>query len=263
MRRLNLDPLVNTGGHRRSVNDLNYLQESIYDVVKALGTMVGNSVGGPVILGDFQLRDNGSTFDLLNQCAVFYQNKIYFVNAATGVAKSGAGGAEYKFQIVSTPGPDNPVSYQSGSPFNVHLTEDMQLVHTNLTGSTYVPLTAFNTGWVTVSSPVTTGLTIDDPGQFVSIKYKRIGKTLNLWFRIVCTVDGVTYPSFNLPNGYKLKENIWQICGGFHTSGPDNNLMVVYNGGGNPQLFFSPHDGTNFNADDNVDIRGSLTFEIE
>jgi hypothetical protein len=264
MKRLNLDSSVNLGGHKRSVNDLQQLQESIYDSVRALAYAIGGDSASPLILGDFQLRDNGSTFDLEAGCAVFYNNKVYFVPPAA--AQPLSIGGVYKFQIVTTTGPNNPVTYQSGVNFNVHLDEVMNLVHTTTVGASYIPLSSFSTGgWTELDDNFeTASMTVAGGGEYFLCRYSKIGKTLHLYLDIVGTIV-TSPPQIYLPFNFKLKRSVLQyalgtrdIGGGFSFAG----LRLVGTAGNN-YIVVGLENGGAMSDGDKFTLRVNFSLEIE
>ncbi len=204
MKRMNLDSSINLGGHKRSVNDLETLQGSIDDICQAIGLMLGNS-GSAAVLSELEIEDLGATYNLNKPASVFYNGKLYRVNSVFGAAKGGVG-SEYKFEITTTPLADNPVTYQSGASFNVHIEEEMELRHTNASGAQYLALSAVTASeWITFPTTALTNLTVAGGGEYCRVKYRVLGKTLFCYVAVVGQLTGTSF-AIPLPNGYKTKE---------------------------------------------------------
>jgi|GEM_PF-4724100 len=206
---LNINSTDNLGGHKRSNNDLYYIQQSVYDVCEALAITLGNTTS-PLVLGDFALTDGATTFTLAFDAIVYYNRKLYRVSAATGVTKSVAAGAAYKFRIDTTLGLQNPVTYGSGAQKNVHLYEYMTLVHTELTGTNYVPLATMNVGtWIPYTPVLGSGFSAVTTSGY----YKVIGKTMHLRISVTAMNDDEGAKTVLLPGVYKCKHTARRMPG--------------------------------------------------
>lgn len=202
---IDLDEAVNLGGHRFTLDDLAYLQRSVLDAVQAMAYIHGSG-GNPAILSDLQITDNGTTFDLEKPAMVYYSGKVWEVDPEYGVTK-GTGG-EFKFQLFTEVNPNNPVTYGSGEQFNIHKNQKMKLVYTNLTGSDYVPLTAFTgSSWIPYTPTISADITFAGPGEHLNCRYRVQGKTLYLSVDFIGQFDVNNAPSITMPYGYKAKYN--------------------------------------------------------
>lgn len=202
MKQLKLDQSINVGGHRRSVDDLLYLQDSILDVAQALALMHGNS-GSTAILSELEIEDLGATYNLNKPAVVYHDGKLYRVESVFGAAKGGVGSA-FKFEMTTTVGANDPVEYENGSLFNVHIDETLQLRHTNAVGPQYIELSAAQaSAWI--SFPTTpTNITVIGVGEYCVVKYRVLGKTLFVYVSINGQLTANTF-SVPLPNAYKSK----------------------------------------------------------
>lgn len=258
MNRLNIADTVNLGGHKMSLNDLNTLQLSVFDVAQALAFMMGQG-GTNIILSQLLIDDRVNDFDVELPAVVFYTGKLYEVPAAFSQAKS-AGGA-YKFRIDTAVDPDNPVTYQDGSSFNVHINETMTLVHTTQTGANYIPLSSFNSfnGWNEVE-PSTTNLDTGDPGDEKTLRYRIIGNTMFFTLHLIGTVSANGAVSVTFP---------WTI-----KSAADQNVVAVGTRNGSIQNYLgSLPDGqsgisfsiitTTFSASDEIELVCHGTIQIK
>lgn len=191
MKQLNIDPAVNVGGHKFSLNDLQYLQNSVFDMTQVFAFLLGQGAQN-VILTVMQLDDRTNDFDLELPLWVYYNGEVYRCDAA--FAQSKTSGGAYKFRIDTATHPDNPVQYADGNSYNVHIEKTMTLVHTTLSGANYVTLASlqqFN-GWQT-HDPSVSNLDTSDPGDAKSLRYRVMGNTMFFTLKLKGTVsaDGV------------------------------------------------------------------------
>lgn len=199
MHELNLDPSINLGGHKSSLNDLQYLQLSTFDAVQAFAYLLG--IGGQnVPISAIQIVDRTNDFDLLLPAYIFASGKVFRADAAFAQAK--ASGGEYKFRIDTVNQADNPVEYESGDTYNVHIEQTMTLVHTTATGPQYITLSSLNSfnGFHSVT-PAVSNL---EAGYTASFKYKVFGRMLFANLSISGTIAAAGIVTAQLPYGMKF-----------------------------------------------------------
>lgn len=261
MRFLDLDNAVNLGGHRLSVDDLQYLQDGIFDVVDAMARVIGSG-STAAILSDMAITDNGTTFNVEKPAAVYYQGKVWLVPSASNQVK-GAGG-EYKFQLVTELGANDPVTYGSGAQFNVHKNQYMRVVYTNLTGSDYVAFTAFTgSDWNAYTPATISDITYAGPGESLSCRYRVQGKTMFLSINFTGQFTNVSVPTISLPFNHKFKANGAKLLAGTTPAGADGAEGIVraaWNANTN-EIRFGNSTGSGLLVGA-VDIRDTLIFEI-
>ena len=260
MHRLNINPTDNTGGHRFSLNDFDYVQESVFDVCQGLAYIHGEG-GTAIVLSDLRLTERTLDFDLELPVLVYYNGKIYIVNVRFGEAKSTAPGAAFKFRIDTELGPNNPVTYQSGLQKNVHINEVMELVHTDLTGAEYLPFTVFTADWTQVASPVFAGITIDNPGEFLTVRYKKVGTVMNLNINLQGQKVVGVEPTIQLPYAYKFKNDERFLATGSHQGPADQNLFGITATADTNQMTIRAHTIQSLDTGTMV-LSLSITFEV-
>lgn len=256
MHELNIDPSVNIGGHKRSLNDLYYLQLSTFDVADAIAFLIANG-GNSTILSALQIDDRTNDFDLELPVYVYHQGKVYRADARFAAAKT-AGGA-YKFRIDNTFQEDNPVTYENGTQYNVHVNRTMTLVHTTQTGNEYVEMSAFEfgNGWHTVT-PAATNITFDNPGEAITLSYKVFGRIAFFNLNIYGTLTGGNV-TVTLPYTMKFATENVDVYGADHAGPRDTDLVKMRTIPDTQTMLIFPYDG---GAGDPLDSGGTLTMNI-
>lgn len=260
MNRLNLDEAVNLGGHKMSLNDLNTLQLSTLDVAQALAYLIGQG-GNNVILSKLDIDDRTNDFDLELPAMVYYNNKVYRVDAAFAQAKT-AGGA-YKFRIDTAVDGDNPVDYEDGSQYNVHIEETMTLVHTNQSGSEYVPLSSFESfnGWTEVTPELSGNFTVG--GGVNKLRYKVLGRLMFIEAVLSGTLDSQGIITIQLPYTYHFTEAMSFLCYGTNQGPTDTNILKVSTIADSQVISIGNYDGTNSSQLDAGAFSVNISFFAE
>ena len=205
MKKLNLNPTSNLGGHRLSVNDLYTLQQGTDNLATIIASILGDvPSGGLVIAGAEQYSNDGSSFQT-DVGWLYYNNEVWRIVAVPTTAISPANtGALY---LKLNKAPLNPsVVYQSGTQFQVHIENQAILEwHGSPPSGSYIPMSnvsfdnikaAFapiEAAWteidtVNLSTYLRTDnnpVKLDAANSFY--KYKQLGKTLFLQAKVTTT----------------------------------------------------------------------------
>lgn len=256
MKYLDLDPTTNSKGHPRSLNDLYYIQQGVFDLAHALASALSESGMAGVILQGCELTDDGVNYSL-NSGYIYdsTEKKVYVVQSSTGLLVSGG---EYRFFRNAAQGPDNPVLYESGTTFIVHKETSIGFSHTTSAGpnsalySSYKRgnvveaianlqeqvtlntnvITAISGNWVDISSyaePLIQGLNASATN--VRYRYRLVGKALNL--NVSATINNGTTnsPSISIPLPQNMLSNAKVACTA-HTE-PNVPMIAEINVGDN------------------------------
>lgn len=266
MHRLSLKENTNLGGHRLSVNDLQYLDSGLQDLASALDAVLGNG-SDPCILSAFRLVDGVSTFELQQEAYASYGGEVYRIPVVASTAKGGVG-ATYKLEILTTVQPDNPVVYANGSPFNVHIEKTMRLLHTNTTGANIFPLSDCNAGaWIT-HSPAVANFTSTGPGEEKELRWRRLGNTLHVYIYLVGQLTA-SNPVITLPFSMKAARFTWVHLQALATPTGGSVRRLVAQGtiqAGESTIFINQADA--LTASDDFEIGaftlcGTFTLELQ
>lgn len=266
MHRLALKENTNLGGHRLSVNDLQYLDSGLEDIATSLDLIFGDG-SEPCILTGFKLIDGVSTFELQADAYVSYGGELYRVPAVPSTAKGGVG-ATYKLEILTTVQPDNPVVYASGASFNVHIEKTMRLLHTNSTGANIFPLADCNAGaWVT-HSPTVANFTSSGPGESKELRWRRLGNTLHVYIYLVGQLTA-SNPVITLPFSMKAARFTWVHLQALATPTGGSERRLVALGTiqpGESTIFINQADATTASDDfatGAFTLCGTFTLELQ
>lgn len=202
MKKLNLNPTSNLGGHRLSVNDLYTLQQGNDNLGTLIASILGTAPsGGLVIAGAEQYSTDGSSFQT-DAGWLYYNNEIWRIVAVptTAIPTPNTGALYLKLNKAPL---NTPVVYQSGAQFQVHVENQAILEwYGSPPSGDYIPMAnvsfdnikaAFapiEAAWTEIDTALlSTYLRPDnDPNKLDAAnsfyKYKQIGKTLFLQAKI-------------------------------------------------------------------------------
>jgi hypothetical protein len=204
MRKLNLSPVANIGGHRLSVDDLATLQNGNNDLASIVAGLLGSiPVGGLIVAGSDAVINTGSAFGI-NAGWLHQGGEMWRVVAVPSTAISPPNTGALYFKLNKTP-IGTPVVYQSGASFQVHVenTATLEWHATTPIGTNYIPFAGVSfaniqaafqplqSGWTSVPTlELTTYINTDNTPSKLNTtssfyRYKRIGKTMFLQVRAV------------------------------------------------------------------------------
>lgn len=229
MKHLNLDEIINIGGHRLSLNDLYQLQKANEQLAQAICESFGaEGVGGRVISG-VELTDTPTEIAYTAGWMI-KGGLMYKVNPLPTTTKQIGYYALFIFKKTNT---YPAVTYQSGSVYQIHQQREVDIIYTNTlpSGTINVDYTSpfsvtfkrisditteldsvsqtVNNGWITHDqSYIQTnllyfGVTAVASGTF--LKYKKMGRTLFLNANIVLAAPSPQNFSIAFPTAISPK----------------------------------------------------------
>jgi hypothetical protein len=203
MNYLNLTPGNNQGGHPFSLDDLETLNNGTADVLNAVSAQHYDDFG-VCLVSPPHIAISGGNFTNSSFGVILYGGGGYIRVAAnfTPVALSGAPGAAFYVRVTTEFGANDPVTYQSGVPKNVHALTSGILVHTATPGGNDYAFTSFNLcDWVdgTAIFPIQ-GLDTSISGGFYQFRYRLLSNnTMLFYLKFKGEVTGVVKILLPLP----------------------------------------------------------------
>lgn len=233
MRKLNLNPSLNIGGHRLSVDDLSTLQNGQNDLAKVVAELLGTvPSGGLIIAGCDAVINTGSAFGI-NAGWLHQGGEAWRVVAVPSTAITPPNTGALYFNLNKVP-IGSPVIYQSGSSFQVHVenTATLEWHPSAPIGTNYIPFSGVSfanikaafaplqSAWVSIpNAQLTTYINTDNtPSKLDTAnsfyRFKKVGKTLFLQVRAVLSNPTnnikILFAATNTPQN-ALNPAVWAV----------------------------------------------------
>jgi hypothetical protein len=265
---LKIDESQNLGFHPISINDLNFIQNGVFEVATTIGILAGLGTH-PCIIGTLNVVNTGSMYQIAAPIAILYNGHLYPVSMQ-GAAISSVPNATLKFELIETIGVGNPVTYKNGATKNVHFNRTARLVHTHATGGNYKELSLFfsDNQWLegiwTSGNGLAAGITTD-PSNPPRYRYKIVGTTMFLHIIVpIGTAITGNEPYVTLPFQYRAKANNYYPVHGSNIVNTEG-LFGAFIPEGDNKIYFQKNDGETWTGGTNstFNITGAtLVLEI-
>jgi hypothetical protein len=264
MRFLNINEADNQGGHPFTLNDLDTLNSLGFDLMNAITAQHYDDYG-VALLSPPRINISGGNFTSAQFWMIYAgYGGIVRIPAKLSTPLSVAPGAAFYIRVTTDFGPNDPVTYQSGIPKNVHAITVGELVHTASPGGSDVPFTYFNVcDWVADSvNFVLSGIDTSVVGGFYSFRYRLLSNNtmfMNISFR--GTVTSVV--KIKLPLPYLSANNFIMPTFYENLSDPETIGTVTCPADGD-EIVFGRMSGSGFTVGHTIHLTGfNLVIETK